>query len=459
MKRETGVQARLCALLVLVNLLGGCQANRIIGIEDDVDLAVDGGTEDAGATDEDLATQGCRGYRCQLPSCTNGTTTEIVGKLLAPNGVDPIPGATVFVPVEKVPEYPTVLTCDLCNNTPPAIATTTTAFDGSFRLRGTPAGTFPVAMRLGRFQRVVNITAQPCVENKLPTDVGTGGKGARLPRKTNELGVLDRVPRVAVVSGDHDQIECVLKRVGLDELDMYNGRLAGTRNPPPIAESSALLADEAKLLSYQIVIVNCTDNQYQSLMAVPNVKKNVEKFVRQGGRLYVTDWAYDVIEQVPEFSPYVCFEPQAIPGPPMCLATPERATAADSRAFYGGNYQVLDDEMARWLAQFPAVINARKEVDVQYSFIVVNKVNQDPLMKSKVWLQGPAGGYGTRPQTVTFDYKGCGRVHFSTYNTEPAGTVDDGQRWPNNCKTYFTPQERLLEFLFFNIAACLEPPG
>ena len=32
-------------------------------------------------------------------------------------------------------------------------------------------------------------------------------------------------------------------------------------------------------------------------------------------------------------------------------------------------------------------------------------------------------------------------------------------RWPNSCKGNFTPQERLLEYLFFNIASCVNAPG
>ena len=91
--------------------------------------------------------------------------------------------------------------------------------------------------------------------------------------------------------------------------------------------------------------------------------------------------------------------------------------------------------------------------------MVVNKTGDDGKGKTKTWVQGPADGYGTRPLTVTFDYKTCGRVHYSTYNTEPDGVVNDAARWPNNCKANFTPQERLLEFLFFNIAACVNTPG
>ncbi len=37
--------------------------------------------------------------------------------------------------------------------------------------------------------------------------------------------------------------------------------------------------------------------------------------------------------------------------------------------------------------------------------------------------------------------------------------VSEGSRWPSSCKSNFSPQERLLEYLFFNIASCVQGPG
>ena len=445
----------VCAGLVVLALVLGCNAERLNDVGDDTDrgdLAKPSGRED-------MAGAGCRGRFCQVPKCSGTDTTEITGRLFAPNDTDPVPGATVFVPVDAVPEFPTGLTCDLCNNLPYAVTTATTAFDGSFSLRGVPAGTFPVVLRLGRFQRVVQVEATPCVSQTIPYDNGTSMRGVRLPRRNNELSTQDRIPRIAVVSGDNDQIECVLKRIGIDELDMYNGRALGTRNPPPIAESGTLFTDEKTLNNYHIVVVNCTDNQFQSLIGARGVQQNLERYVGRGGRLYVTDWAYDVIEQVPEFAPYLCFEPQKTGGAPMCMAGPELAMSADSYNFYGGQYKVLDPEMARWLAQFPSIIDRNDRVRVDYSFVVINKVSDNADGKTKVWVDGPAMSFGNRPQTVTLDYKSCGRLHYSTYNTEPNAVVSDTARWPNNCGSKLAPQERLLEYLFFNIAACVGPPG
>jgi hypothetical protein len=445
--------AGLCVLSVLAFL--GCNAGRDLPADPEIPGA---DLRSSGPRDMTVSTS-CQGLYCQVPKCPSGTTTEIVGRLFAGNGKDPIPGAAVFVPVYNLPEFPATLGCDLCNNIPTSVAVTNTEADGSFRLRGVPAGMVPVVARLGRFQRVLSMDVIPCTENTVPADPDTGNKGIRMPRKNRELSPQDNIPRIAVVSGDYDQIECVLKRIGVDELDMYNGRAPGSSSPPAIAESGTLLTDEKKLLSYNILIMNCTDNQYQSLLGSKTVQKNIELFVRSGGRLYVTDWAYDVIEQIPEFSSYLCFEPQAIPGPLMCMNGPEKPTAADSREPYGDRYRVLDKDMASWLRQFPGVIDASDTVPVDYSFVVVNQASKDPATPTKTWVEGNVPHYGKRPQTVTFDYKDCGRVHFSTYNTEPDGVVDESQRWPRSCKADFSPQERLLEFLFFNIAACLAVPG
>lgn len=453
--RNLLVRLGFCAGVLSLSLLLGCNASRGGDVGDDSESS-DMKKPTAG---EDMAQAGCRGRFCQVPKCSGTDTTELTGRLFAPNGTDPVPGATVFVPVDSVPEFPAGLTCDLCSNLPYSVATATTAFDGSFTLRGVPAGTFPVVLRLGRFQRVVQVEATPCVSQNLPYDNGTAMRGVRLPRRNNELSPQDRIPRIAVVSGDNDQIECVLKRIGIDELDMYNGRALGTRNPPPIAESGTLFTDEKTLNNYHIVVVNCTDNQFQSLIGARGVQQNLERYVGRGGRLYVTDWAYDVIEQVPEFSPYLCFEPQKTGGAAMCMAAPEIAMSADSYNFYGGQYKVLDPEMARWLGQFPSIIDRNDRVRVDYSFVVINKVSDNADGKTKVWVDGPAMSYGNRPQTVTLDYKSCGRVHYSTYNTEPNAVVSDSARWPNNCGAKLAPQERLLEYLFFNIAACVGPPG
>jgi hypothetical protein len=394
-----------------------------------------------------------------VPVCAGGGTTTITGRLFAGNGVDPVPGATIYVPVQDVVARPPGASCDLCGQTPASVSSATTAFDGSFTLSGVPAGTFPVVAQLGHFQRVVNMTATPCVANTIPADAGTANLGIRLPRKTAELSAQDTVPHIAVASGDFDQIECVLKRMGIDEIDVYNGRDPGTTNPPAIAELSTLLTNQAKLLSYNILVINCTQNQFQATLASAGVKANIEKFVASGGRLYATDWAYDMIEQIPQFAPYLCFEPQAVGGAPMCQMTSEPVEDADTMVAYSGKSSIQDPDLVKWLSQFPGAIDAQQKVEVDFSYVAIAQASTTVASPVKVWVQGQAQNFGVKPQTVTFDYNQCGRIHYSTYNTEPNGAVDDTARWPNNCKATFSPQERLLEYLVFNIASCIPTIG
>jgi hypothetical protein len=435
-------------LLALSLLAAGCGGARQHG--GDPDLAMGGGEG------PDLVTGGnCTGLHCQIADCPAGSDTIVTGRLFAPNGRDPVPGAQIYVPDQGLAEFPNSVSCDLCNDVDGAAASTRTAWDGTFTLPRVPAGaSIPIVFQLGRFRRVKYMEVDPCIQQSPPADPNV--QGVRLPHRDAEGDAGDSIPKIAVGTGDYDQIECVLSRMGIEKFDLYSDRLPGDP-PPTIGTLDALLRDGNKLNGYNILVVNCTENEFQATVSDPAVKKNLNDFVSKGGRLYITDWAYDVIEQVPEFAPYVCFEPQSI-GPIMCGGGPQTPTGADSTDAYSNSALVKDDDMAQWLTQFPNVIDNTRHVQVQYSFVIVNSVADAMIYPTKTWVEGPANQYGVRPMTVTFDYNMCGRVHYSTYNTEPNAVVPDNIRFPN-CKPGFSPQERLLEYLVFEIATCIGPIG
>ena len=63
-----------------------------------------------------------------------------------------------------------------------------------------------------------------------------------------------------------------------------------------------------------------------------------------------------------------------------------------------------------------------------------------------------SGGSGVRPLSVGLDYKGidgvgCGRIVFNSYHTVPLMSSPTAP---------FLPQERILEYLFFQIATCIQ---
>jgi hypothetical protein len=390
-----------------------------------------------------------------------------VGNVFAPNGVDPVPRAVVWIPTGALAAPPAGLTCDTCASSPPgSLASAFTRTDGFFSLSGVPAGAdVTVVAELGRFRRVVHVKVEACKQNVVPPDPGSAG--LRLPGKDLALGPDDRAPHVAVATGDYDQIECVLKRMGIEQFDLYNDRNPGTLLPATIGEFAALLDDPAKLATYHIVIVNCTAAQFEDAMAKPSVRQHLEAYIGAGGRLFATDWAYDVINQVPEFAPYVCFAAGGVTGPaPMttCPDMPAAPRAAHSTKAYDTAAQIVDPDLLAWLMRIPGAL-VNNQVPIRYNFVVIAQTG-DALHPAKTWAKGlaedptalPMLSKGIRPLTVTFDYKQCGRVHYSTYNTEPSDVVPDtaDARYPScGNRTEFNAQERLLEYLVFEVAQCI----
>ncbi len=446
------------ATLIALVFVGGCSGSGRSG----------GGT----VLPPDLSA--CVGLGCNVQACAADSPTTLVGTLFAPNGLDPVPNATVYVPQGQLVPFSDSVACDLCGGggtLAGAVTSTTTRYDGGFTLPGVPVGDkIPLVIELGRFRRVVTVTVQKCQQNLVPKDPNVFG--VRLPGKDGDLSPDDHVPRIAVATGDYDQIECVLGRMGLSQLDLYNDRDPGTTLPATIGELDALLNDIVKLKKYNILMINCTQAQFETSLAKPGVIKNLEDYVASGGRLYATDWAYDMINQVPGFAPFLCFVPGGVDGPsppPMCAGTPGVPREAHSTTAWSTGAIVHDPTLLKWLSIFPGTL-VNNQVAVAYNFVVVNHVGDAMSHPTTTWVDGdatdpgalPQLGKGVRPMTVTFDYKQCGRVHYSTYNTEPNATVLDTAtyRFPTcNNRTTFNPQERLLEYLIFETAQCVGPIG
>ena len=131
--------------------------------------------------------------------------------------------------------------------------------------------------------------------------------------------------------GDYDQIECVLRSIGIDEseftspsgqgaIHLYDN--SGAFLPVPNSFED-LLYDPTKLNEYNLVFINCTEKVFTQLMDPNKAIDNLHNYVSSGGRLYTTDWSYDYMEQVGEFSPYVFFEgggSMSSPQPPHAAA-------------------------------------------------------------------------------------------------------------------------------------------
>lgn len=415
---------------------------------------------DAGADGE-----GCTSASC-YNACPDGQQTTLTGRVLAPNGIDPIPGAVVYVPRGEPQEFPDRVSCELCSQiTEAAIVSTITDVDGSFTLgplptsEGQQAGArVPVVSQKGRFRRVASVAIDaPCEGNE------ASAADTTLPSRSEGL---DRVPEIAVVTGGYDVMECVLLNMGLENgaFDLYNGiddPLFGGGTPNTAGDFDVLLTDIDRMKSYNVIFINCSNDEFEGLLADEAVRGNLDAYVASGGRLYVTDWSYDYVEQVPSFSPKIDFAPDA------SSATPEPANeAAIGEGGITTEALVHDAELAAWLRAVEAVtgeeiVSDDDRVHIEHFLegwvMQLEAATDDP--DTTVWLSGDVSGAGVSgelPLTTTFDYLSCGRVLYSSYHTLGRQGVPTAS-FPSYCsQSELSPQERVLMFLILHISDCIE---
>ena len=89
----------------------------------------------------------------------------------------------------------------------------------------------------------------------------------------------------------------------------------------------------------------------------------------------------------------------------------------------------------------------------------------DTRYPALTWLRGRTNG-AERPLTVSFDYPtdragGCGRVLYTSPHTRERPQNPDPSQltFPGYCPSGIVPQERVLEYMLFAVAACLPTPG
>jgi hypothetical protein len=213
---------------------------------------------------------------CEPPD-PEDETGAVAGRVCAPDGETWLFDASVFV--------------DLVGG---GRVETKTDVDGRYLLMGVPVGTQTVHVEKGSFssQRTVEVLA---------------GQTTTIP---DDQCQLDDEPRIAVVTGQNDDVGLVLESIGIDptSISTYNGVFR-------VAWGMELLEDYAVLSEYDILFINCGANgidDYPALLLFPTVVEstlaieNLRRFVDEGGSLYASDEAYDLIERAwPDFIDFV----------------------------------------------------------------------------------------------------------------------------------------------------------
>jgi hypothetical protein len=404
----------------------------------------------------------CTGLCLQQQACPGGGTTTLSGRVFAPNGVDPLFGVLVYVPnggpapTYGVQAFTPGVHCGACgaevSGSP--LVSTSTAVDGTFSLTNMPVGTnIPLVIQTGRWRRqfvIPNVAA--CTTTTLPV---SGASQLRLPRSKAE----GDIPLTAVVTGANDAIECVLRKIGISDLEFSNatnfggtGRInfytaamgAGALYNAATPNEAALWGSQASINAYDMVLFGCPGNQYAKTAAQ---QQTVINYANAGGRIFTDHFSYVWLYNDPPFSNTATWNVNQFPNP------------ADQAAYVNMSF-VTGSVLTSWLQLIGATTTPGQ--------IPISTLRSDytgVIGPTISWLSINDPTYGAgKSMHFTFNtpvssppQNQCGKVLFEDYHVE-AATITPGTMFPGECTTpTMSAQEKLLEFSLFDLGSCVTP--
>jgi len=391
----------------------------------------------------------CTGLCMQQMMCPGGGSTVLTGTVVAPTppqfgAPDPIYNAIVYVPNATVQPFQPGVTCTKCDAdvTGSPLVHAFTGADGKFRLENVPVGNnIPLVIQLGRWRRQVVIpTVEACKETLLPTEL------TRLPRNKTE----GDIPHMAIATGEVDLLQCVLRKVGIAEseftLPTGNGRVHfyqdnGSSLGPGTPTLFNLTDDVATMTKYDMVILPCRGNHHTRSGAAQG---RLVQYANMGGRVFTTHYSYSWLHDNAAWSGTADWEVrQDNPDDPL--------TGIIDQSFPKGM------AFAQWL-QIVGAQSGPGQISINDPRHNANAVvaptlrwvySNDPESVQQLTFNTPVGS----PADAQ-----CGRVLYSDFHVTdraPGGNPV----FPSECaNTPLTPQEKVLEFMFFDLASCVNMP-
>jgi len=426
-----------------------------------------GGTTVTGNCSSNLE---CQQTTCMIGSCSEpacgeleGPRTTLSGTIYDPAGKVPLYNVSVYVPNQPLDAIPEGLSCDQCNGRASGqpIASALTDAAGHFTIDNPPVGTnIPLVIQIGKWRRQVTIPQIARCADNLISDVEL----ERLPRNQSE----GHLPLVALTTGHSDALECLLRKIGISDSEFTSdgggGRVhlyygGGDLSNPSgsgagvnalasgakLASAATLWGSRSKLASYDIMMLSCEGSQYGSVK--DPYLANIQWFADNGGRIFDDHlhfyWIQHGLPPWPATADWVGVQPDL-----------GDITAQVDTSFAKGQ------SLADWLVNVGAS-TTRGQLPI---VMAQHSVTADAPPVSQQWI------YTTSPsqsvQYLTFNTPveapaagQCGRVVFTDIHVSAASGDSSHPEtpFPGGCtSTALSPQEKALEFMFFDLSSCVQ---
>jgi hypothetical protein len=344
-------------------------------------------------------------------------------------------------------------------------------------------------------------TVKACQDNPLPD------KSLTLPGTVSSNDTNDNIPDIAVSTGFADSLECLMLRIGVPaseyvagnatsgHVHVFSGGLAGGIGPngatvgkpeahpmpgaPPSDQN--LWASQAQLMPYDIVLLSCEGAETYN--ANPPV---LESYLNAGGRVFSSHFHYAWFA-----GPLASMQGYSAPADwGTNLASWSTGggggTGTSSGAIGGSIVQTLNlnggpfskgQTLAQWLA-LPQVSALGKDgvpaSDVSIWQPRFNALVATPNKPSQPWITADPA---TKAPTMYFSFDTpvnlnppstgpdpggaapyCGRAVFSDLHVTGNPLTSDRGDPPQGCaNTPLSPQEKVLEFMLYDLSSCVVP--
>lgn len=398
---------------------------------------------------------GCAGLGCDQVQCAGGGTTSLSGVVNIPAGTLPLPGVLVFVPTEALEPITHGAECYRCDadlSGAPLVRTTTNV-RGEFTLPDVPVGAdIPLVLQVGKWRRQIVVPAvSECVDT--PLDAGQ----TRLPRNRGE----GDIPRIALTTGGADSLECLFRKLGLDDseftpedgpgaVNFFTGREgasrygAGLNGGVDFTPAREWWNDLANLTSYDLVVHSCEGDQDGQNKSV-EARQALQDYTYLGGRVFLSHWHNIWIQGGPN-------DMRSVAAWDFRDDPPDPQTGLIDMTFEKGQ------ALAQWMVEVGGSTTLG-ELEVREPQRTLASIDES---RAQRWITIEPDGdelvqyFSFNTPVGVPDEQLCGRVVYSDIHVSSGD--EEGEPFPDGCITEgLTAQEKALVFMMFDLASCLVP--
>ncbi len=413
----------------------------------------------------------CTAGPCKELACAAGAQTSVSGTVYDPAGRVPLYNVLVYIPNAALDPVKLGVTCDTCASISGSpIASALTDAKGQFKLNNVPVGAdIPLVMQIGKWRRKITIPKVTACTDTAITDKDL----TRLPRNQSE----GDIPKIALSTGGVDALECLLRKIGIDDteftpeagrgrVNLFAGATGASAYAPTLnggaslTRAGSLWGTSAALKKYDIVLLACEGGGWLatslSVPKGPAALQAMSDYANAGGRIFATHWHNYWIQQGP--APLSTVATWQFPNDGTDLTLADPFTASIDSTFPKGL------AMTDWLVNVGAS-TTRGQLMIRGGRDSLQATATAPLAQR--WIYGVDQKNQGRQcvQYMTYNTpigaaadKQCGRVVFTDIHLSAGSGDMSNQPFPTGCKTTtLTPQEKAVEFMFFDLAACVQP--